>query len=176
MKTLRSTILILSALGFDMLFFIVVILQVRDGEFDYFFTLMGLLIAIAFPFLAFTNRVQYNEEGKYLVVRTWRTKTQIDFDAITAVTGGTYFVTRFGGYGIKTYGSREFILFMPFEYRKVRRFFDAIERTNPGIEFDVWWYKKTRAEIFKTVGKWVLLVLAIFAATIIPKLLGGHRD
>ena len=44
MKTLRSTILILSALGFDMLFFIVVILQARDGEFDYFFTLMGLLL------------------------------------------------------------------------------------------------------------------------------------
>ena len=174
MKTLRSTVTVIFALMFDTLFLIVLILQILKGGLGYFVIFGIALIGVIFSILAFANRVECNEEEGYFVICTWRTKVKIDFKAVTLITTNTYFAAKFGGYGIKTYGNREFVVAMPLEYRKMRKFFEMIEKVNSGVDFDVWWYKKPRFEVVKTVGRWVLLILLLLAVSFWAESMGVY--
>ena len=161
MKTVRSNVLIISALGFDMLFLADTIMHWIGGKFDFSFMLLGSLIAALFPILAFVLRIQYGEDC--FIYHTWRQKTKIDFAAVTSVTTETYFTMRLGGYCVSTYGNREFFLYFPLEHKKLRLFFEAIEKANPGAQIDVWWYKRPCAETLKPIVRWGLFILVSLA-------------
>lgn len=161
MKTFHSLFLIVFSLLLSLLFFGVMVFQIIHDEFDFSLLVFCFPIGIAFPFLAFTNRVKCGDD--YLIYLTWRKKIKIDFEAITEISTNTPYIMKFGGYSLKTYGGREFFLYFPLEHGKMKRVFSMIEKANPGVEFDVWWYKKSRMEVFKVVGKWMLFIFLIVA-------------
>ncbi len=164
MKTIRPIKLIIFSLSLSLLFLSVIIMQIIFSEVDYFMDLLLLIFALIFMFLSLNLKIQYNED--YLILYyPWHSPYKIQFPAISMITtdiAKTHLLVRFGfGYCLKVYGCHDFILFMPFEYTRMKKFFRAIEKINPGVDFDIWWYKKTRTELFKIICTKILFVLAI---------------
>ncbi len=161
MRTFHSLFLIIFSMLSSLLFWGGIIFQIIHDEFDFSLFVFCFPMGIAFPFLAFTNRVKCGDD--YLIYLTWRKKIKIDFGAITEISTNTPYIMKFGGYSVKTYGGREFFLFFPLEHGKMKKLFSTIEKVNPGVEVDVWWYTKSRMEVFKVVGKWALFIFLIVA-------------
>ena len=144
-------------------------MQIIFNEVDFSFVLLGLAVAVIFPVLTLTTRILYDE--KCFVLYTLRTQNKVYFSGIKSVKASS-FIIHVGGYWIETYESRRFMIAMPFEHKKLAKFFTAIEMTNPGVDFDIWWYKKTRSELFKIVATKILFILAIIMLVFFSDKLG----
>ena len=166
---LRSKFLIICSLFLSLLFIGVIIMQIIFNEVDFSFVLLGLAVAVIFPVLTLTTRILYDE--KCFVLYTLRTQNKVYFSGIKSVKASS-FIIHVGGYWIETYESRRFMIAMPFEHKKLAKFFTAIEMTNPGVDFDIWWYKKTRSELFKIVATKILFILAIIMLVFFSDKLG----
>ena len=108
-----------------------------------------------------TVRIEYDDDYMYICAG-WN-KVKVYYRDIVAV----YSAANPFGYWLKSYDTRErkFILAFPLEHKKLRELFTAIEKVNPSVQIDVWWYKKQPASNnLKTVLKVGLFIIAIFAA------------
>ncbi len=118
-------------------------------------------LGIIIPYITFSTKIEYFEDYMYFCAGWFKVK--ISFYDITRI----YSASNPFGYWLHSYDTRErkFILTFPLEHKKLGEFFDAIKKVNPNAQIDVWWYKESpKANRIKTALKWILFILAVFAA------------
>ena len=121
---------------------------------------LGIIPCIVL-FLGFTKKIEYYEE--YFCFFSGQFKRKIKYEDIIRI----YSSSNPGGYWVQICDDRirKYMLYYPYERKKMRAFFDTIKKANPAVQIDVWWYKKQpRATILKTAFKFCLFVLIVLLA------------
>ena len=128
---------------------------------SFFRRIQGILLVAVILYAVFTTKIEYDDDYMYICAG-WN-KVKVYYRDIVAV----YSAANPFGYWLKSYDTRErkFILAFPLEHKKLRELFTAIEKVNPSVQIDVWWYKNQPASNnLKTALKVGLFIIAIFAA------------
>ena len=121
---------------------------------------LGIIPCIVL-FLGFTTKIEYYEE--YFCFFSGQFKRKIKYEDIIRI----YSSSNPGGYWVQICDDRirKYMLYYPYERKKMRAFFDTIKKANPAVQIDVWWYQRQpRATILKTSLKFCLFVLIVLLA------------
>ena len=159
MKRIRPIILVIEFSILSLFFIVVLLLSWKDMT-VFRKLLLGISPCIVL-FLGFTKKIEYYEE--YFCFFSGQFKRKIKYEDIIRI----YSSSNPGGYWVQICDDRirKYMLYYPYERKKMRAFFDTIKKANPAVRIDVWWYQKQPMEKnFKSFLKFLLFALAVFAA------------
>lgn len=161
MKTLRSRLLICNCL-FLTVFFGIGIVFVFSDEVTIFRGIEIFLFTGVFAYLGVSTKIELHED--YInFFQFWKKKKLSYSDVVSICCGSTP-----GRYLITDFCAEKYILYFPFEHKKMITIFKTIEKSNPNVQINVWWYKNGEKNEFRKVAfKWGIFILAIAVADIL---------
>lgn len=165
MKRIRPRIFIIFFIIISLFSFTVVLLSLtlwKGDKINYSVLIAGIPLSAIF-YLPLSTKIEHYES--YLQLFAGWNKVKISYNDIIKINCAA----SPGAYWLQSYDTRDrrFLLYLPFERKKMAELFDAIKENNPEVAVNVWWYHEERGEedkkslFLKTMLKFGLFIVAV---------------